>query len=176
MGVGMHSLEQMYSCLTLFSDLNWSEVITEYESLSPDLTFPEYLQQKCLEGDCPPYLYELAFYEMARSHVESLKLELPQKPGLYLNPSLVFLNFDFDVKKMLEEASQGQIHVYEKSHILCLFRNKKNQVHATEITHKDLELLQKLENGPLFDCDFDLKADHDQKLIDLGIIINSINP
>jgi hypothetical protein len=172
----MDSLEQMYSCLSLFSDLNWSEVIKEYESLSSNLTFPEYLQEKCLEGDCPPYLYELAFYEMARSHVETFELEIPQKPGLYLNPSLVFLNFEFDVKKMLEEASLGQIHIYERTHILCLYRNKTNQVNAIEITNKDLEILQTLEDGPLFDGNFPKKTDQNQKLIDLGMIINSINP
>ena len=58
----MNSLEQMFPSLTLFSDLNWDKVKTEYESEYSDLSFPEYLQQKCIEGDCPPYLFELAFF------------------------------------------------------------------------------------------------------------------
>ena len=53
----MNSLEQMFPSLTLFSDLDWEAVTQEYESQYIDLSFPESLQQKALDGDCPPYLF-----------------------------------------------------------------------------------------------------------------------
>src|SRR4051794_32086142 len=64
-GVSVHSLQQMFPSLTLFSDIDWNAVTHEYQSEYIDLTFPEYLQQKALDGDCPQYLFELAFFELA---------------------------------------------------------------------------------------------------------------
>ena len=175
-GSDMHALEQMFSCLSLFSDINWSEVTREFETQSTLVTFPEYLQQKSLEGDCPPYLYELAFYEIALLEVKSSSHSIPNKPGIYLNPNTIFLNLEFDIKRMLDEASLGKINVYEKSHILCLHRNLDNELQITEISHEDIEILQKLEDGPLYNLGLFNDLKNLQNLINSGIIINLISP
>ena len=175
-GSDMHALEQMFSCLSLFSDINWSEVTREFEPQSTLVTFPEYLQQKSIEGDCPPYLYELAFYEMALLEVKSSSQLIPKKPGIYLNPNTIFLNLEFDIKRMLDEAYLGNINVYEKSHILCLHLNLDNELKVTEISHEDIEILEQLEDGPLLNGGLLSNRDNLQNLINSGIIINLISP
>lgn len=144
----MNTLQQMFPSLTLFSDLNWEAVTQEYETHYIDISFPEYLQQKALDGDCPPYLFELAFYELALFDARTSSEPFPFKPGVYLNPTALFLSLEYDVKKMLEEAAQGNIDVFEKPHVLCLFRDPKDKIQIMEMSDEDLSLLQHLEDGP----------------------------
>lgn len=150
----MNALEQMFPSLTLFSDLNWEAVTQEYESHYIDLSFPEYLQQKAEEGDCPPYLYELAYYELALFDARSSSEPFPHQSGVYLNPTALFLSLEFDVKRMLEEAAKGNIDVYEKSHVLCIYRDTHDKVQVIEMSDDDLDLLAHLEDGPQTDNSF----------------------
>ncbi len=158
----MNSLEQMFPSLTLFSDLNWDTVKTEYESEYSDLSFPEYLQQKCIEGDCPPYLFELAFFEQAVFELKMMEQLTPSQNGIYLNPNSLFLSLDFDIKTMLENANEGKIDVHEKQHVICLFKDKNDQISIIEASDEDLFLLQKLEEGPRENDSF---VEKHQKLI-----------
>jgi hypothetical protein len=141
----MHALEQMFPSLTLFSDLNWDAVTREYESHYIDISFPEYLQQKAMEGDCPPYLFELAFFELALFDVRNSQTPFPYTSGLYLNPTALFLNLEFDVRAMLDHASQGKIEILERDHILCLFRDQNDSVQVLELDEDHLLLLQNFE-------------------------------
>ncbi len=142
------NLQEIFSSLSLFSDLNWEAVIQEYESGYSQISFPEYLQQKAVEGDCPPYLFELAFYELAVFDAKKSQAPRPLNPGIYLNPTALFLDLEFDVKKMLDEATKGHIDVFERPHVLCLFRSMNDQVQTLELGKNDLALLQSLEDGP----------------------------
>ena len=150
----MHALQQMFPSLTLFSDLDWDAVTQEYETEYIDLSFPEYLQQKALDGDCPPYLFELAFYELALFDAKTSVEPFPFKPGIYLNPTALFLSLEFDVVRMLKEAKAGKVEVYERNHVLCLYRDTHDVIHTLEMTDDDLELLQHLEDGPQTDKEF----------------------
>lgn len=157
----MNALEQMFPSLTLFSDLNWEEVTKEYESHYIDLSFPEYLQQKAEEGDCPPYLFELAYYELALFDARTSSEPFPHQPGVYLNPTALFLSLEFDVKRMLEEAAKGNIEIYEKPHVICLFRDTHDKVQIIEMSDDELDILQHLEDGPQPDKSF--VTDHHKK-------------
>jgi hypothetical protein len=150
----MNALEQMFPSLTLFSDLDWEAVTQEYETSYIDVSFPEYLQQKALDGDCPPYLFELAFFELAMFDAKTSSEPFPFKPGIYLNPTALFLNLEFDIKKMLDEASRGNIEVFERPHVLCIFRDKNDKVSILELADEELNLLQNLEDGPQNDHHF----------------------
>ena len=144
----MNELAQMFPSLTLFSDLNWEAVTREYETEYVDISFPEYLQQKSVDGDCPPYLFELAYFELALFDARTSDEPFPHVPGVYLNPTALFLSLEFDVKKMIDEASMGRIQILERPHVLCLFRDRQG-VRTIEVSDEDLTLLQKLEEGPL---------------------------
>lgn len=150
----MNPLAQMFPSLTLFSDLDWEAVTREYEAEYIELSFPEYLQQKAIDGDCPPYLFELAFFELALFDARTSSEPFPFRPGIYLNPTALFLKLHFDVKRMIEEAAEGRIEVYERPHVLCLFRDTKDKIHMIEVTDEDLDLLQNLEDGPRSDHNF----------------------
>lgn len=150
----MNSLQQMFPSLTLFSDLDWEAVTQEYESQYIDLSFPEYLQQKALDGDCPPYLFELAYFELALFDARTSSEPFPFRPGVYLNPTALFLKLEFDVKRMIEEAARGTIEIYEKPHVLCLYRDQNDNIHTLEMSDEDLNLLQNLEDGPQTDRNF----------------------
>lgn len=150
----MNTLQQMFPALTLFSDLNWNEVTREYEQDYMDVSFPEYLQQKAIEGDCPPYLYELAYYELAAFNAKTSSEPFPFKPGIYLNPTALFLGLEFDIPRMLEEANEGRIEIYERPHVLCLYRDTNDEVNSIELDKASLEILQQLENGPLSNKNF----------------------
>jgi hypothetical protein len=150
----MHTLEQMFPSLTLFSDLDWTAVTQEYEADYIDISFPEYLQQKSLEGDCPPYLFELAFYELAMFDAKTSLDPFPYKPGIYLNPTALFLSLEFDVKRMLQQAENGSIEIYERTHVLCIYRNTIDELKTMEMTDDELDLLQHLEDGPQSDLTF----------------------
>lgn len=173
----MNALEQMFPSLTLFSDLNWEAVTQEYEADFIDISFPEYLQQKATEGDCPPYLFELAYFELALFDARTSSDPFPFKPGVYLNPTALFLSLEFDVKRMLDEAAEGKIEVYEKPHVLCLFRDKQDKVQIIEVSDEDLDLLQNLEDGPQSDKDFLEKKyqDHFEKFTKSGLILDLLS-
>ena len=145
----MRSLQTMFPSLTKFSDLDWEAVTREYEATSIGISFPEYLQIKAEQGDCPPYIYELAFYELAAFDAKSSATPFPHQPGIYLNPTALFLNLEFDIPRMLEEAELGNIEVFERSHILCIYRDKDDVVNSIELDGPSLELLSELEDGPV---------------------------
>ncbi len=170
----MSPLEQMFPSLTLFSDLNWEKVTSEYLTEYGDITFPEYLQQKHIEGDCPPYLFELAFFEQALFELKEMKVELPSQKGIFLNPTSLFLSLEFDIKKMLEDAHEGQVKIIEKQHVVCLFKNKSGQIISIETSDEELFLLQKLEEGPREDSSFVEKNQQSffEKFIQNGLILN----
>lgn len=170
----MNTLEKMFPSLTLFSDLNWEAVTQEYESHYIKLSFPEYLQQKALDGDCPPYLFELAFYELALFDARTSSENFPHEQGVYLNPTALFLSLEYDVKRMLEEASKGHVDVYEKDHVMAIFRDKHDKVHCEELDQEELSLLEQLEDGPANSTD-EIKANQSilKKLLDNHLIINN---
>ena len=172
----MHSLEKMFPSLTTFSDLDWDAVTKEYETTSIDISFPEYLQQKALDGDCPSYLFELAFYELAHFDAKTSAEPFPFQPGVYLNPTALFLSLEFDITRMLQEASEGNVSVIERPHVLSLYRDRDDKVHSIELSDEELEVLQHLEDGPKPDKSFLLSgqaADFEQ-LVKKGLIINLI--
>jgi hypothetical protein len=170
----MNALEQMFPSLTLFSDLNWEAVTKEYESNYIDLSFPEYLQQKAVEGDCPPYLFELAYFEMALFDVKATTEPFPFQDGIYLNPTALFLSLEFDIMKMLSEAKSGNIEVIERPHVLCLFRDPEDKIHFQELSQDELSILQNLEEGPKLNDHFLRKNQRSDfnKLVELGIILS----
>lgn len=173
----MNNLEQLYPSLARFSDINWEAVTKEYESTSIEISFPEYLQLKAEEGDCPPYLFELAYYEMALASARTSDEPLPYRPGIYLNPTALFLALQFDVIGMLESASRGKVEVLEKDHVLCLFRGEGDKVKSLEVDQEELELLQFLENGPQFDVSF-VDEKHQgqyQNLVQQGLILDLLS-
>jgi hypothetical protein len=152
------ALENMYPSLTVFSDLNWNQVAQEYiasHDQRPEdveefiFNFPEYLQDKAAEGDSPPFLFELAFFELMKSQMIEAMIETPQVAGLYLNPTLSFLNLEYDVVLMIDEATKGNVQVIERPHVLCIYRHPQRGLHHLEITTPILEVLKELEDGPL---------------------------
>ncbi|WPU66445.1 HvfC family peptide modification chaperone [Peredibacter starrii] len=167
----MNSLQKMFPSLTLFSDLNWEAVTEEYERDYIDLSFPEYLQQKTLDGDCPPYLFELAFYELALFDAKTSIEPFPHQAGIYLNPTALFLSLEFDVSKMLEQALAGEIEIIERPHVLCLFRDTHNKLHTMELDEDALELLQFLEDGPQSTREFVQNESQFEFLKKKGLII-----
>lgn len=170
----MHALEKMFPSLTLFSDLDWEAVTQEYESHYIDISFPEYLQQKAEDGDCPPYLFELAYFELALFDARTSSEPFPYRPGVYLNPTALFLSLEFDVKRMLDEASRGNVEVHERPHVLCLYRDTHDKIHVMEVSDDDLNLLQNLEDGPQNDRNFveDKYREHFDKFKGNGLILD----
>lgn len=144
----MTNLTNIYPSLTLFSDLDWDLVSTEYETNYIHLSFPEYLQEKAMEGDCPDYLYELAFYEQALFEAKNSDQKFPHVPGIYLNPTSLFLRLEFDVAGMIADARDGKPNIVEKDHILAVYRDQGGIVHTIPLTEEELTLLQELEDGP----------------------------
>jgi hypothetical protein len=150
------ALETMYPSLTVFSDMNWGEVSREYlvshEVRPTDLdeflfNFPQYLQDKANAGDCPGYLFELAFYELLQNQTMLNDLDLPKTKGLHLNSSLSFLNLEYDIHLMMDEATKGNVQLIARPHILCIYRHPQKGLHHIDITTPILEVLQQLENG-----------------------------
>lgn len=170
----MHTLEQMFPSLTLFSDLDWKAVTEEYETNFIDISFPEYLQQKALDGDCPPYLFELAFYELALFDAKTSAEPFPHQPGIYLNPTALFLSLEFDIPEMLKKAMGGEIEIIERPHVLCLFRDSDDSIRSQEMTDEELNLLQNLEDGPQSDRNFIAKSEesHFEKFKQTGLILD----
>lgn len=164
----MHQLQQIFPSLSLFSDLDWNLVTQEYETNYIDLSFPEYLQQKALEGDSPVYLFELAYFEQALFEIKSTPVSFPYVPGFHLNPSALFLSLEFDVEKMIEDAKTGKVEVIEYPHVKCLFKNPGDEIKTSELSSHDLLLLQKFEDGPLSSAPQEKNLEN---LVKLGLIL-----
>lgn len=144
----MKSLENMYPSLSLFSDIDWKSIDEEYQTQFSHISFPEYLQEKALEGDCPLYLFELAFYEYAKHELQNLTAQKSGE-GYHLNPTTLFLSLEFDITRMLKEAQTGHIDIHERPHVLCLYKNQNGEVCSYEVCEQNLAVLGRLEEGPL---------------------------
>lgn len=176
------ALEEVFSSLTLFSDLNWNEIIREYiashekrpENLEEFVfNFPLFLQSKAMDGDCPPYLHELAFVELMQTQALSQEIEIPDVVGFHLNPTLSFLNLEFDINLMLDEAAKGGIQIIQRPHVLCIYRDPNEGLNHLDITTDYLVVLQKLEDGPLSETETLTSSELEtlKKLQKLGLII-----
>lgn len=172
----------MYPSLSVFSDINWDELTQEYIASHDErpqdmeeflFNFPHFLQDKAAAGDCPIYLFELAYYEYLQGQILQNEIDLPETEGLHLNPSLSFLNLEYDVNLMLDEATKGNVQIIHRPHVLCLYRHPSKGFHHIDITTPVLKVLQELENGPLTSVnelpkEFHTTVNH---LIELGLII-----
>ena len=114
-------LKDTFPHLSLFSDIDWNAVAKEYEQTSTYVTFPEYLELKSEEGDCPHHLFELAYFDAAINGLQEGEFFFPDAPGLHLNPSAHFLSFEHDILKMVSDAHEGKISVIERQNVLCIF-------------------------------------------------------
>ncbi len=143
------NLKDSFPSLSLFSDMDWNAVSKEYEVSSKIITFPEYLEMKAEEGDCPHHLFELAYFDAALKSLQNGEFYFPETSGIHLNPSACFLSFEHDILKMLEDAHDGKINIIERQNVLSLFVNTDGEILFHEISVPELEALQKLENGQL---------------------------
>ena len=153
-----NALEEMYPSLTVFSDLTWDTVTQEYIASHDErpqdieefvFNFPAYLQEKAAAGDSPAYLFELAFFELLQNQMIEATIETPEPPGIYLNPTLSFLNLEYDVSLMIDEATKGNPLLIERPHILCIYHHPLRGLHHLDVTTPMLEVLEELEDGPL---------------------------
>lgn len=176
------ALEEIYTSLTLFSDLKWNEISQEYiasHDERPDdleefiFNFPLFLQDKASAGDCPPYLHELAYVELMQAQAIGQDLELPRVKGLHLNPTVSFLNLEFDINMMLDEAAKGGIQIIERPHVLCIYRDPKEGLNHLDITTDYLVVLQKLEDGPVTDTKVFSRSELNtlEELMRLGLVM-----
>ncbi len=153
-----NALEEMYPSLTVFSDLKWDTVTQEYIASHDErpqdieefvFNFPAYLQEKAAAGDSPAYLFELAFFELLQNQMIEASIETPEPPGIYLNPTLSFLNLEYDVSLMIDEATKGNPQLIERPHVLCIYHHPLRGLHHLDVTTPMLEVLGELEDGPL---------------------------
>ena len=180
------ALETMYPSLTVFSDMNWEEISQEYiathEERPQDIDefifhFPQFLQEKAALGECPIYLFELAFFELMQNQTLATDADMPNTKGIHLNPTLSFLNLEFDVSLMVDEATKGNVQIIQRPHVLCIYRHPTRGLHHVDITTPVLEVLQELEDGPVRERG-DLPSSQQKtlhELIDLGLVIEITN-
>jgi hypothetical protein len=151
------ALEDTYSRLKLFSDLDWSEISQEYiashEHYPSDMSdfvfhFPEFLEHKIAQEDCPPYLGEMAYYELILSLLRASQYSSPSSKGIHLNSTLSFLNLEFDVSLMNKKVEGGEIQIIHRPHILCLYLDASHKLNELEISASQLETLQLFEKSP----------------------------
>lgn len=131
----------------MFSDIDWDAVTKEYEQTSQYVTFPEYLALKSEQGDCPQYLFELAYFDAALSGLQDGEFYFPDQPGTHLNPSARFLSFDHDILKMVTNAHDGKIEILERPNVLGIFVDSEGEIRFHEISRDELDVLQALESG-----------------------------
>ena len=176
------ALEETFPSLSLFSDLNWDSITQEYiathdhrpENIDDFVFgFPSFLQNKAEREECPPYLFELAYFELMENELFNSELKIPSSQGYYLNPTLSFLSFEFDISQMMEEASQGHFNAISRPHVLCLYHHPINGPQQTDMQPDHLDILQRLEDKPMT---FDEKLSHQDQtylneLVELGLII-----
>ncbi|MES2526764.1 MAG: hypothetical protein V4598_06740 [Bdellovibrionota bacterium] len=143
------NLKDSFPNLALFSDMDWNAVAKEYEISSKIITFPEYLEFKAEEGDCPQHLFELAYFDAALNSIQEGEFLFPDSPGIHLNPSACFLSFDHDILTMVKDAHDGKISVIERPNVLSVYVDHDGEICFHEISVTELELLQKLEEGTL---------------------------
>ncbi len=141
------NLKESFPSLALFSDMDWNAVAKEYEISSKIITFPEYLEFKAEEGDCPQHLFELAYFDAALKSIEAGEFFFPDGPGIHLNPSACFLSFDHDILTMVKDAHEGKISIIERPNVLCVYVDHEGEIRFHEISVSELELLQRLEEG-----------------------------
>jgi hypothetical protein len=167
------AIQDTYSSLEIFSDISWEEICNEYlasyEEAPKDVDdfvagFPQFLEDKAAEGECPTYLFEIAYVEFMASVLSDAQVDFPTSKGLHLNPTLSFLTLEFDVLQMLEESKSGEASVIERPHILCLYQDQENGLCSQELEEDDLEILKKLEEQE--DCTLDHFASEDQQSLD----------
>jgi hypothetical protein len=122
-------------------------------------------------------LFEIAFYELARHEAMNSEISFPQKSGIHLNPTALFLSLEYDVEKMLQDAELGKIAVLPRSHVLCVYRDKKDQFQSVELDEDSLDILEHLEDGPQKDLSFLKDKDHKEflQLLSYGIVFNITN-
>lgn len=142
-------LKDAFPHLSKFSDIDWELVAKEYEQTSKFVTFPEYLELKSEEGDCPHHLFELAYFDAALSGLQEGEFFFPEEPGLHLNPSARFLSFDHDILKMVSDAHEGVINVIERKNVLCIYVDSEGEIRFHELDTSELEVLQSMEEGTL---------------------------
>lgn len=142
-------LKDAFPHLSLFSDMDWNSVEEEYEKTSRFVTFPEYLELKAEEGDCPHYLFELAYFDSALSSLQESEFIFPETPGFHLNPSARFLSLDHDILRMVSDAHEGTISVIERQNVLCIYVDSKGEIRFHELNTSELEVLQSMEEGSL---------------------------
>lgn len=173
------ALIKMYPSLSVFSDINWDDLSQEYvasHDVRPtDLeeflfNFPFFLQDKAAAGDCPVYLFELAYYEYLQTQILASDVPLMDQNGFHLNPTLSFLNLEYDINLMLDEATKGNIQIIQRPHVLCLFRHPTKGFHHLDITTSVLKVLQELEEGPQVSISDTQTLKH---LIELGLVLEA---
>lgn len=150
------ALVAMYPGLSVFSDISWDKITKEYlaghDERPHDVEefvfgFPQFLQDKASREECPSHLFELAYFELIENELLNSDLVLPVEVGIHLNPSLSFLNLEFDICLMIDEATKGNIQIIPRPHILCLYRHPERGLLHIEINQEFLDVLQGLENG-----------------------------
>ncbi len=129
--------------------MDWNAVAREYEQTSAYVTFPEYLELKAEEGDCPHHLFELAYFDAALSGLQDGEFLFPEAPGLHLNPTARFLSLDHDILRMVADAQDGKIEVIERQNVLCIYADSEGEIRFHELNSDELELLQLMEEGTL---------------------------
>ena len=55
---------------------------------------------------------------------------LPMVKGIHLNPTLSFLNLEYDVSVMVDEATKGNVQIIERPHVLCIYRHPQPALSA----------------------------------------------
>lgn len=141
------NLREAYPNLALFAQMDWDAVAAEYEKTSNYISFPEYLELKYEEGDCPGYLFELAYFDSALTNIMSEEFIFPDEGGVHLNPSVHFLSFDHDILAMVKNAVDGKMGVVERTNVLGVYLHEDGEIGFYEINEEELLQLQAIENG-----------------------------
>ena len=176
LNIFQNALEETFPSLTVFSDVDWQEITNEFIASHEEnpksiqeftSNFPSFLQQKAEMGDCPEYLFELAFFELAQAQILSTEIDLPTDPGIHLNPTATFLNLEYDVNMMLEEATKGSVKVFERPHIISLYRHPDLGLMQKELSENEIKLLSQIEAGEV------ISTDLLDELMESGLVIQN---
>lgn len=165
------ALESTYPSLGDFSDIDWDQVTKEHLASFETrptidefiIQFPEFLQSKSIDGDAPAYLFELAFFELIQNHITNSEFIIPEEKGIWLNPTLSFLDLRFDLLPMLAKKTE----VFEREHLLCVFKSLAHEINHLEISADQLTVLQKVEGQEEITS---LEKKTLEELIELGLI------